>query len=105
MSQPSISVTARPEDGLTFDAIVRDAGGESRHRVTIQADEARRWAELGVEPARAVQAVMRFLLDREPKESIMSAFDTNVVRRYFLEFDDALPGYLARLGGEPERGP
>jgi hypothetical protein len=47
---------------------------------------------------------MRFLLDREPKESILSAFDTDAVRRYFPEFDDALPGYLARLGGEPERG-
>ena len=44
---------------------------------------------------------MRFLIDREPKESILSAFDTNVVRRYFPEFDDAFPGYLARLGGEP----
>ena len=46
---------------------------------------------------------MRFLLDREPKELIMSAFDMRVVRRYFPEFDDAFPRYLVRLGGEPER--
>jgi hypothetical protein len=46
---------------------------------------------------------MRFLLDREPKESILSAFDTGVVRRYFPEFDDAFPRYLARVGGEPGR--
>ena len=39
---------------------------------------------------------MRFLLDREPKESILGAFDMGVIRRYFPEFDDALPGYLAR---------
>ena len=44
---------------------------------------------------------MRFLLDREPKESILSAFDMGVVRRYFPEFDDAFPGYLARSAGEP----
>jgi hypothetical protein len=48
--------------------------------------------------------VMRFLIDREPKESIMSAFDTNVVRRYFPEFDDALPGYLVRFRGEQGSG-
>ncbi len=24
-----------------------------------------------------------------------------VVRRYFLEFDDAIPGYLVRLDDEP----
>jgi hypothetical protein len=103
MSEPSISVAPHPGAKLTFDVIVRDARGESRHRVTIGADEARRWAELGAEPPRGVEAVMRFLIDREPKESIMSAFDTNVVRRYFPEFDDAFPGYLARLSGEPGR--
>ena len=43
---------------------------------------------------------MRFLLDREPKESILSAFDMRVIRRYFPDFDDAFPGYLARFGGE-----
>jgi hypothetical protein len=96
MSEPSISVIAHPGLKLTFDVIVRDGHGESRHQVTIQADEARRWAELGAEPPRGVEAVMRFLIDREPKESILSAFDTNVVRRYFPEFDDALPGYLSR---------
>jgi hypothetical protein len=101
MNKPSISVTPHPGGGLVFDVIVRDARGESEHQVTIQADEARRWAKLAAEPSRCVEAMMRFLLDREPKESILNAFDTNVVRRYFAEFDDAFPGYLVRLGGEP----
>jgi hypothetical protein len=104
MSEPSVSVTSDPSGGrLVFDVIVRDAGGESRHRVTIQADEAERWAKLGADPSRCVAAVMRFLLDREPKESILSAFDMGVVRRYFPEFDEAFPRYLVRLGGEPGR--
>jgi hypothetical protein len=101
MSAPSVSVTPRPGGGLGFDVIVRDARGESRHHVTIQADEAESWAKIGAEPARGVEAVMRFLLDRESKESILSGFDTHVVRRYFPEFDDAFPGYLDRLRGEP----
>jgi hypothetical protein len=101
MSAPSVFVTPRPGGKLVFDVIVRDALGESPHQVTMQANEAERWATLGAEPAGCVAAVMRFLLDREPKESILSAFDTNVVRRYFPEFDDAFPGYLVRLGDEP----
>jgi hypothetical protein len=101
MSEPSISVTPYPGGGLTFDVVVDDGRGESRHRVTIEADEAERWAKFGAEPSRCVEAVMRFLIDREPKESILSAFDMRVVRRYFAEFDDAFPGYLVRLGGEP----
>jgi hypothetical protein len=70
----------------------------------MQADETQRWAKLGAEPSRCVEAAMRFLLDREPKESILGVFDMRVIRRYFPDFDDALPGYLARPGGAPGRG-
>jgi hypothetical protein len=101
MSEPLISVTPHPGGELVFDVIVRDARGESQHQVAIDAAEAQRWTKLGAAPSRCVEAVMRFLLDRESKESILSAFDTNVVRRYFPGFDDAFPSYLARLGGEP----
>jgi hypothetical protein len=100
MSEPSVFVASRPGEGLVFDVIVRDARGESRHQVTMQADESERWAKLAGGPSRCVEAMMRFLLDREPKESILNAFDMRVVRRYFPEFDDAFPAYLARLSGE-----
>ena len=103
MSEPLVIITPRPGSAFTFDVIVRDLRGESRHRVTVEANDAERWAKLGAEPSRCVEAVMRFLLDREPKESIMSAFDMRVVRRYFPEFDEAFPRYLVRLGGEPGR--
>jgi hypothetical protein len=100
MSEPSVTVTPGPDSGFTFDVIVRDLSGESRHRVTIEANEAERWAKLGAAPPRCVEALMRFLLDREPKESILSAFDMRAVRRYFPGFDDAFPEYLVRLAGE-----
>ena len=103
MSEPSVTITPCPGSGFTLDVIVRDLRGESRHRVTIEANEAERWAKLGAEPSRCVEAVIRFLLDRESKESILSAFDMHLVRRYFPEFDEAFPRYLARLGGEPGR--
>jgi hypothetical protein len=40
--------------------IVRDALGESPHQLTMQANDAERWAKLGAEPARYVEAVIRF---------------------------------------------
>jgi hypothetical protein len=104
MSDITISVTPAAAKTLTFDVVVRDARGESRHCVTIEADEAKRWAKLGAEPSDCVEAAMRFLIDREPKESILSAFDMRVIRRYFPEFDDVFPGYLARSGGKPGSG-
>jgi hypothetical protein len=104
MKDLAISVLADPTRALTFDVVVRDARSESWHRVAIEADDAARWAKLGAGPSHCVEAAMRFLLDREPKESILGAFDMGVIRRYFPDFDDAFPGYLARPGGAPGRG-
>src|ERR1700735_2299410 len=103
MSEPLVIITPRPGSAFTFDVIVRDLRGESRHRVTVEANDAERWAKLGAEPSRWAEAVMRFLLDREPKESILTAFARGVFRLYFPEFDEASPRYLARPGGEPGR--
>ena len=103
-NDPTISVIADPVRALTFDVVLRDARSETRHRVTMSADEASRWTRLGADPARCVEAAMMFLTDREPKESILNAFDIRVIRRYFPEFDDAFPSYLARLDHEPGKG-
>lgn len=94
----AIVVAASPSDKLAFDVAVREAGGESRHRVTVSPGDAARFSKLGADPARAVEAAMAFLLDREPKESILGAFDIGAIRRYFPEFDKAFPAYLARSG-------
>jgi hypothetical protein len=101
MNDLAISVIPVPARPLTFDVVVRDARSESRHRVTISADDAARWAKLGADASHCVEAAMGFLTDREPKEAILSAFDIGVIRRYFPEFDNAFPGYLARVGGKP----
>jgi hypothetical protein len=101
MSDLAISVNPVPARPLTFDVVVRDARSESRHRVTISAEDAAGFAKLGADPLHCVEAAVRFLTDREPKEAILSAFDIHVIRRYFPDFDDAFPGYLGRLGGKP----
>jgi hypothetical protein len=69
----------RPGPRADIRCVVRDARSESRHRGRRRP----------------------LVLDREPKESILAVFDMRVIRRYFPEFDDAFPGYLARLGGAP----
>ena len=61
MSDLAISVIPVPARALTFDVVVRDARSESRHRVTISAEDAARWAKLGADPSHCVEAAMRFL--------------------------------------------
>jgi hypothetical protein len=87
--------TAR-RDLLEFDVVVSDGKGESRYRVTMVAETCERLAAGRHPPERVVEAAFRFLLDREPKESILGVFDVTVISRYFPEFESELPRYLAR---------
>lgn len=64
-SKTSIVVSSDAGRELTFDVVLREPRGESRHRVTVSPDDAARFAKLGADPARAVEAAMAFLLDRE----------------------------------------
>jgi hypothetical protein len=47
-------------------------------------------------PERCLEAAFRFLVDREPKESVLSRFEVTVISRYFPEFEQELPRYLSR---------
>ncbi len=81
-------------DPLTFEVVVKEGGGESRHTVTMsQADHAR-LAPSGAAPEVCLEAAFCFLLDREPKEAILPRFDVTVIARYFPEFERELPRYL-----------
>ncbi|MBB5519949.1 hypothetical protein [Amphiplicatus metriothermophilus] len=83
-------------DPFEFEATIREAGGESRHHVTMGQ---KTWKKLTGErhtPERCIEAAFRFLLDREPKESILGRFDVTVISRYFPEFERELPRYLSQ---------
>ena len=83
-------------DPLGFEVIVRDGKGESRHRVTVSRQLCERLTAGKHTPEVCLEAAFRFLLDREPKESILGRFDVTVISRYFPEFERELPRYLAR---------
>jgi hypothetical protein len=80
-------------DPLEFDVTVRDANSESHHQVTMQRKVCEKLGG-GHTPERVLEAAFRFLLDREPKESILGRFDVSVIGQYFPEFERELPGYL-----------
>jgi hypothetical protein len=81
------------DDPLAFDIVIRDGKGESRYSVTMARETHDRLAS-GHTAEDVVEAAFKFLLDREPKESILMRFDITVVERYFPEFDQELPRYL-----------
>jgi hypothetical protein len=95
MIEPYV-ITIRPiKDGdpFEFDVTVRDASSESRHHVMIARKTCERLGG-GHTPERVLDAAFHFLLDREPKESILARFDVSMIARYFPEFETELPRYL-----------
>lgn len=88
---PDIDI--RSEDGGTgqsFTVLVSDDEGTSEHGVTVSADD---YERLGVgyrSSEEFVRACFEFLLEREPKESILARFDVSVISRYFPEFEETI---------------
>lgn len=92
---PVIEVTRQAgTDPLAFAVVIREGRSESRHHVTMSRASCERWTRAGHTPETCVEAAFRFLLDREPKESILGRFDVSVISRYFPEFEQELPRYL-----------
>jgi hypothetical protein len=83
-------------DPLEFDVIVRVGRGETRHHVTMAGDTCERLTMGTHTPERCIEAAFQFLLDREPKESILRRFEVTVISCYFPEFERELPRYLSQ---------
>jgi hypothetical protein len=75
---------------LEFEVAITDDAGESTHRVTIDPSYFERLRGSDEDPAEFVERCFRFLLAREPKESLLSTFDVSVIGRYFTEFEDEI---------------
>jgi len=75
---------------------VGDDPGATAHRVTVTADDLERLGGGGATADELVGASFGFLLEREPRESILRDFDLSVIGRYFPEYEREI---RRRLGG------
>jgi hypothetical protein len=70
-----------------FRVRVVEGSSETSHRVTLQPGYHRRVAGDKTAPEELVRRSFEFLLEREPKESILSRFDLPVIARYFPDYE------------------
>lgn len=85
MSRIDVSTTPSG-DGWECMVTVRN-GGETRHRVRASRTDLARLAPGASDPEDLVRASFAFLLEREPKDSILREFDLIVIGRYFPEYE------------------
>ena len=80
-------IEVEKRDGTHFRVLVIEAGSETSHEVTVNPADLAKLAGQSASPEELIRKSFEFLLEREPKESILARFDLSVIRRYFPEYD------------------
>jgi hypothetical protein len=86
-------IEVQPVDDERFGVTIVENGTKTVHEVTATSKH----VELlcgDCDPARLVEASIRFLLDREAKESIMTRFDLDIIASFFPDYATAIHDYL-----------
>jgi hypothetical protein len=84
----NIDVTCRPDPaGWACAVTLSDGRGTSTHRVHVARRDLERLAPDATEPEDLVRRSFVFLLEREPRQSILAAFDLPLIGRYFPEYE------------------
>jgi hypothetical protein len=73
-----------------FTVRIREGGSESVHDVTLSASDFERLGGGYRSPEEFIRACIEFLLEREPKEQILTSFDVSVIATYFPEFEERI---------------
>jgi hypothetical protein len=90
MAEIDVRTTREDDDGFQFSVTVEEAGTTSAHQVTVSRRDLERWGTTFSSPEEFVTRCFEFLLEREPKESILSRFDVSQIGSYFPEFEDQI---------------
>lgn len=85
MAPPAATISVLRKSDSLYRVTVEERGSQTTHDVTVTEQEVARYAA-GVTAERLIQASFEFLLEREPKEAILSRFELSVIERYFPEY-------------------
>ena len=86
MADITVTRTNESDDAFTFEVGVSEAGSSSRHVVTLSHWDFDAQGDRFSEPEEFVRRCIEYLLEREPKESILASFDVQDIGTYFPEF-------------------
>jgi hypothetical protein len=81
---------AETGDYYTFDVTVDEGRSKTEHRVTLHKADYERLAGDRASPERLVRQSFLFLLEREPKESILRSFNLTAISRYFPQYEEQI---------------
>jgi hypothetical protein len=93
MDEITVTRSTEAEGFLARFVVTVGTGGTATvHGVTLSAGDFERLRGARTFPEELVRACFEFLLEREPKESILRSFDISEIGTYFPEFERAIQG-------------
>ena len=78
----------------TCEVVVSEGASKTVHQVQMPEKLYKELTGGKISKADCVATAFRFLLDREPKESILRKFDLALISQYFPEFEREFSSYL-----------
>jgi hypothetical protein len=86
----------RTNDGTPYEFLVtvQEGGTSTQHRVTLRRADFERLSAGKASPEALVRESFHFLLEREPKESILRSFDLTLIGRYFPTYEREITSRL-----------
>ncbi len=95
MAEISVSRADAP-DGWLLTVDVSERGSATEHRVSLSRDYHAQLTQGRATPEQLAEASFEFLLEREPKESILRSFEMPVIARYFGDYERRIGDYLPK---------
>jgi hypothetical protein len=89
----SVKISIEPMGGHKFRVIVQDARSRTVHEVSVTPEHLKRYGH-GATAEQLLEASFRFLLEREPKESILPRFELSLIETYFSDYSAKIRALL-----------
>ena len=94
MAEIKIKELDSDTEEMVFDVEVVEGDSSTSHRVTLDREYCEALTGGKVAAPRLVEVSFIFLLEREPKESILGCFNISVIPRYFAEYEKEIRRYF-----------
>ncbi len=82
------------KDSIVYRVEVIEEDSKTTHKVELNRDDYQNFTDGKIAPEKLVQCSFEYLLDREPKESILSSFNVSVISHYFPEYAREIISYF-----------
>jgi len=78
----------KKKNGQEFLVTIEEKSSSSKHTVTLDDSYYQHLTAGKITKEELIKKSFEFLLEREPKEAILSKFNLRVIKNYFPEFED-----------------